>query len=94
MKTSPLPEIEALRAEVSYLRDSVAELEDRLAEFEGEDDDSWAIWPYCYVVSAWNAAHRCFHSFHKIGNRWSLRRYNRRLQRAARGQNLGEMRLT
>lgn len=93
MKTSALPEIEALRAEVHYLRESIAELEYRLADFE-DDDDSWAIWPYCYFVSAWNAARKCFHSFHKRGGNWALRRYNRRLQRAAQGQNLGEMRLT
>lgn len=64
MKTCADLEVAALRAQVRQLRQSVAELENRLAEFDGEDENRWGIWPYCWFVALWDWARHCFHSLH------------------------------
>ena len=91
MKTYALTEVESLRVEVRQLRESVADLEDRLADFESEDEaeNPWGIWPYCYVVAAWNFGRECFHRFHKILVRTQLKRHNLRQQRAIGAETVG-----
>jgi hypothetical protein len=94
MKTSAAPEVENLRAQVRELRESVASLENRLAELDEPEENPWGIWPYCWIVAGWNLSGQCFHSFHKSVTKRSLSWRNRRLQRAAKGQEFAGLRLT
>lgn len=96
MKTAALPEIESLRAEVRTLRQSVAELESRIAEYESEEESEnpWGIWPYCWVVQGWEHSNRHMTSWQHKLDRWVHIRRNRRQQRLAHQQPMGELHLT
>jgi hypothetical protein len=96
MKTSALSEMEHLRSEVRYLRQSVVELESRLALYESEDESEnpWGIWPYCWVVKGWEQSHHQMESLQHRLDRWTTARRNRRQQRAAHQQPIGELHLT
>ena len=53
---------------------------------EAENEDVWAVWPYCWVIAGHETVTERFHSFHTKLNSWLLAHHNRRvLQRHLAG---------
>ena len=45
-----------------------------------EEENVWAVWPYCWATAAWDLAQERFHSFHENLTDWHMARINRRNQ--------------